>query len=104
MNLVAFALPVAAGLAALWLTGWFRQSALAPRMGHGPHARSSHDVPTPRGGGMAIVVTTLLALIVAGLFQLVSWRLVWGFVGAGGVGAGGGFSDDHRPLGAGWGV
>lgn len=102
MNLLAFALPVAAGLATLWLTGWFRQYALARRMVDVPNARSSHQAPTPRGGGMAIVLTTLVALIVAGLLQLLSWRLVWGLVGAGALAAGVGFADDHRPLARHW--
>lgn len=41
-------------------TAWLRGYALRRRLLDVPNARSSHSVPTPRGGGAAIVVTTCL--------------------------------------------
>ncbi|MDF9392246.1 glycosyltransferase family 4 protein [Methylococcus capsulatus] len=66
-----------------------------------PNARSSHRVPTPRGGGLAIV----LALMGGEVY----WRLVVGeFAGSIAILAGGvlvaavGFWDDHGHLSARW--
>ena len=41
-----------------------------------PNARSSHTRPTPRGGGLAIVVVSLLGLIVAWVFTP-TWPFSW---------------------------
>lgn len=45
-----------------------------------PNHRSSHSVPTPRGGGIAIVVLALFVYIAAGLSNpaSISWSLVGG--------------------------
>jgi Fuc2NAc and GlcNAc transferase len=52
-------------LAAL-ITGALRRHAIAARLLDIPNARSSHSVPTPRGGGIGIVATfTLLTLWLA---------------------------------------
>lgn len=40
----------------LVLTGGLRRYALARSLMDVPNARSSHSVPTPRGGGVAIVL------------------------------------------------
>ncbi len=42
-----------------------------------PNARSSHTQPTPRGGGLLIVIVTLLGLTIYGLSK--SRSLDWGF-------------------------
>lgn len=63
-----------------------------------PGDRRSHDVPTPRGGGIAIVVSLLVAVVV------LAWRHPGHIVllGAYALGmilvAGIGLMDDHRPL------
>lgn len=75
-------LPVVAGLS-LVLTGALRRYALARNLVDIPNARSSHSVPTPRGGGMAIVASFLLALPWLAVAGLASWRLVWALLGAG---------------------
>ncbi|HCL3956030.1 TPA: glycosyl transferase, partial [Pseudomonas aeruginosa] len=54
-----FWLPVVMGLS-LVLTGGLRRYALARSLMDVPNARSSHSVPTPRGGGVAIVMSFLL--------------------------------------------
>ena len=48
-------------LLVLLLTGWIRHYALANQVLDIPNQRSSHSVPTPRGGGLAIVIGFLSA-------------------------------------------
>jgi Fuc2NAc and GlcNAc transferase len=50
------------------LVGWVRAHALKRNIVDLPNQRSSHTVPTPRGGGIAIVITFLASL--AGLAWL----------------------------------
>lgn len=45
------------------LTGYMRYYALKKNIIDNPNERSSHTIPTPRGGGMSIVVTFLLVLV-----------------------------------------
>ena len=63
-----------------------------------PNTRSSHAVPTPRGGGISIVVVTLVALPILAAVGLVSWRTAVGMFGAGLTVAAIGFADDHRHV------
>jgi glycosyltransferase WbpL len=49
-------------IASMLLTGLIRRLALARGVLDVPNARSSHVRPTPRGGGLAIVVTVLCAI------------------------------------------
>lgn len=44
------------------LTGVLRFYAISKKVMDIPNARSSHTVPTPRGGGVAIVLTFLLVV------------------------------------------
>lgn len=77
------------------LTGEVRRYALQHRLIDTPQLRSSHTIPTPRGGGMAIAISFLLACIWFWLNGQLSSRLLLGFaVGGGGV-ALVGFWDDH---------
>lgn len=83
------------GLLGTWIA---RQYALRRDLIDHPGERRSHNVPTPRGGGLSIVIALLVAICV------VAWRdpqqivLIAGF----GLGlmlvAGVGMVDDHRPL------
>jgi len=52
-------------LVSCWLTGALRRYALRTQLLDLPNARSSHSRPTPRGGGLAIVVSFNLALLVS---------------------------------------
>ena len=52
---------VGAFLATLALTGWMRRVALRRGILDHPNERSSHSEPTPRGGGLAIVISSTLA-------------------------------------------
>ncbi|WP_296126598.1 glycosyltransferase family 4 protein [Pseudomonas sp. Ga0074129] len=94
-------LPVVAGVA-LFLTGALRRYALARSLMDIPNARSSHSVPTPRGGGVAIVVSFLLALPLLACMDLIAWPIAWALLGAGAGIAVLGFLDDHGHIAARW--
>ena len=63
-----FLLIIVGFLAAFSLTGYMRQYALKKNIIDNPNERSSHTMPTPRGGGVAVVISYLLSL--AGLIYL----------------------------------
>lgn len=84
------------------LTLVLRRYALARSLMDVPNERSSHSIPTPRGGGVAIVVAFALALLVlasAGLFEQAS---MVGILGGGLLVAVIGFADDHGHVAARW--
>jgi len=60
-----FGLWVSVFLLSFMLTGCYRGYALRKSLLDIPNDRSSHQVPTPRGGGIAIVVSLLLGMGVA---------------------------------------
>lgn len=83
-------------------TWGLRRYALATKLMDVPNARSSHSQPTPRGGGVAIVLVFLAALV---------WMLSAGSISGGwggamlGAGSGVallGFLDDHGHIAARW--
>jgi len=84
------------------LTGVLRRYALARSLMDIPNSRSSHSVPTPRGGGVAIVLSFLLAAPLAAILGAVSTANLWAIFGAGGVVALIGFLDDHGHVAARW--
>lgn len=86
----------------LLMTGALRRYALARSLMDIPNARSSHSVPTPRGGGVAIVVSFLLAVPLIANMGLVAWSLAWALLGAGTGIAVLGFLDDHGHIAARW--
>lgn len=92
----------AVALAAFVLTALIRRYAMARSLMDVPNARSSHSVPTPRGGGVAIVCAFLLAL--AGLWSVgqVASADVIALGGAGLLVAVVGFIDDHQHIPARW--
>lgn len=63
-----------------------------------PGRRSSHSIPTPRGGGLAILVTLLALLMYAGLTDVMLWREACALALPASAVAAIGFVDDHRPL------
>ncbi|MFJ7315178.1 glycosyltransferase family 4 protein [Pseudomonas sp. NPDC098747] len=89
-------------VASLMLTYALRQYALANSLIDIPNSRSSHSIPTPRGGGVAIVVSFLIALPVSYKLQLVDFPTMIGLCGAGGLVAMLGFADDHGHIAARW--
>ncbi|TWC21859.1 Fuc2NAc and GlcNAc transferase [Pseudomonas sp. SJZ085] len=94
-------IPLAAVLS-LFLTGALRKYALARSIIDIPNTRSSHTVPTPRGGGVAIVISFLLALPVLAVTGSMGWAAMWAMLGAGSGIAILGFLDDHGHIAARW--
>ncbi|MCJ0824744.1 glycosyltransferase family 4 protein [Luteimonas sp. 50] len=89
------ALHFAIGLAGTWLArGYAMRHALIDQ----PGERRSHDTPTPRGGGIAIVASLLLALAWLALSDAgpapLHVAIGIGLVLVAGIG----WIDDHRPL------
>jgi len=78
----------------------FRRYAIARSLVDVPNQRSSHTVATPRGGGVAIVISFLLALPMAYTIGLISFDLMVGSLGASGLIAAIGFLDDHGHIAA----
>ncbi|MEX2110707.1 MAG: glycosyltransferase family 4 protein [Gemmatimonadaceae bacterium] len=85
-----------------WLTGRFRRYALAQRLLDLPNARSSHDIATPRGGGVAITSTMVVGLLATGVIGIISWSNVLGLAGGGALVAWIGFRDDKRHIAPQW--
>jgi Fuc2NAc and GlcNAc transferase len=92
----------AVAVVSLTLTAVLRRYALARSIVDIPNARSSHSVPTPRGGGVAIVIAFLLALPFLAWAQLATMPLLIAIGGAGGLIAIIGFIDDHGHIAARW--
>jgi Fuc2NAc and GlcNAc transferase len=84
------------------LTGILRRYAIAKNLFDIPNARSSHAVATPRGGGVAIVIVFLLALLLLHRTDFLSAPLLFAFMGSGTVVAITGFWDDHQHIAARW--
>lgn len=84
------------------LTGLLRRYALATRLLDMPNARSSHNSPTPRGGGLSIVLVFLLGLPVLSGMGVLTQEAMWAIFGAGASVALMGFLDDHGHIPAGW--
>ncbi|HEX8592557.1 MAG TPA: glycosyltransferase family 4 protein [Pseudomonas sp.] len=93
---------VLAVLLSLILTAVLRRYALAQSLMDVPNSRSSHSIPTPRGGGVAIVVTFLLALVLLGIQHRVPIAELLAVGGAGALVAVIGFMDDHGHIAARW--
>jgi Fuc2NAc and GlcNAc transferase len=83
---------------ALLLTGIMRRLALARGLLDVPNARSSHSVPTPRGGGVAIVVASMAACLALEARGLLDAPLTLALLGGGGAVAVIGFIDDRRSV------
>ena len=67
-----------------------------------PNERSSHSIPTPTGGGMAVVVSFIVFLLAAGLVFEVAADEVFILALTGVVLAIVGYIDDHRHIPAQW--
>ena len=89
---------IGALIASAALTGLVRRYALRGGLVDKPNQRSSHERPTPRGGGLSIVVTFIALLaflqLVTEMPKQVFFSLLMGGVLVGGIG----FIDDHRHI------
>lgn len=94
---------VSLAVMAWFLTALLRRYALARSLLDVPNARSSHSLPTPRGGGVAIVVAFLAGLCLAFFAGLgIAAELFYALLGAGLGIALLGFLDDHGHIAARW--
>ncbi|QIL20593.1 glycosyltransferase family 4 protein [Thermomonas sp. HDW16] len=94
--LLASAFVLAASVSALG-SAWAIAHAHRNDLFDQPGERRSHDTPTPRGGGVGIVVATLATMLIViwtGLTSASWWWAAGGLV----LVAATGWWDDHRPL------
>ncbi|PHX42758.1 glycosyl transferase [Pseudomonas sp. NZIPFR-PS5] len=93
---------VAAGVLSFALTHVLRRYALHKSLLDIPNGRSSHTIPTPRGGGVAIVISYLVALVWMLCAGLIGRDPFLAMFGAGALIAALGFLDDHGHIAARW--
>lgn len=89
-------------LVSFLLTAVFRSYALKKNILDVPNERSSHCLPTPRGGGVAIVITFMILLIYAYLIRALPFTHFISFSVVGFFVAAIGFMDDRHNLPARW--
>lgn len=89
-------------LVSFLLTAFFRSYALKKNILDVPNERSSHYLPTPRGGGVAIVITFIVFLTYAYIVRAVSLKYFICFSLVGLFVAVIGFIDDKNNLSARW--
>jgi Fuc2NAc and GlcNAc transferase len=83
------------------LTGVFRRLALKYSLIDHPNQRSSHEVPTPRGGGISVILSFFFGTVFLWWQGLLSASIVWPVIACAGLVALVGLLDDHRHLSAG---
>jgi Fuc2NAc and GlcNAc transferase len=92
-----------AGFSTSWLlTVVMRRYALGADLIDVPNFRSSHDMPTPRGGGVAIAVSFLMLVAGLGVAGKIESSLCLAILGSGALVATLGFVDDRDHLPARW--
>ncbi|WP_176507356.1 MraY family glycosyltransferase [Pseudomonas urethralis] len=89
-------------IVSLVMTAALRRYALARSVIDVPNARSSHTVPTPRGGGVAIVMSFLLAIVALTMTGAEHISTLVALGGGGALIAIIGFMDDHGHIAARW--
>lgn len=89
-------------LSAILLTGGLRMYAIKKNVIDVPNSRSSHSVPTPRGGGVSIVICFLGGLAYLAYNEVLSVNLLILFFVAGALVALIGWLDDHGHVNARW--
>ncbi|WP_374697516.1 glycosyltransferase family 4 protein [Alcaligenes nematophilus] len=89
-------------LMAYFLTWMVRKYAIQRNVIDVPNARSSHTRPTPRGGGVAFVVTFLLLGLVSAVLLPFNSDTATALLGSGVLIALVGFMDDHGHIPARW--
>ena len=85
-------------ICAFFLTGLFRLIALRVSIVDVPNHRSSHEVPTPRGGGIAITCTFFIGSFILALFNLIEGGQFLLLLCCSSAIAVVGFIDDCRPV------
>lgn len=98
MNNWIWVIAIAVAIVAVAVTGWVRRQALARHWLDLPTARSSHHSPTPRGGGLAIVIATTAGFAALRIVDAMEPRLLVALLGGGLAVAWIGFRDDRKPV------
>lgn len=101
MSTAGWVIALAAALLAAAITGWVRRQALQRLWLDVPNARSSHAAPTPRGGGLGIVVASLAGFAALWAVGVVERNLCVALSGGGVAVAWIGWRDDRKPVAAG---
>ena len=89
-----------ASIAAFILVGLSRHYALRNALLDIPNERSSHTVPTPRGGGIGIAVVCLAAVAWCTIRGALPFQFAMAVLVGGGIVAAVGWIDDHRDIAA----
>jgi Fuc2NAc and GlcNAc transferase len=89
---------ICAVVVAAALTGWMRRVALSSGLIDRPNERSSHVQPTPRGGGISIVVTSAAAAVFLWMSGTIDWALLAAILVGGVAIAYVGFRDDRQSV------
>lgn len=89
-----------AGIVALSgaITGWVRYVARKHGMMDLPNTRSSHSIPTPRGGGLAIVLSSMIGIATLAFLGVIDLRLALALLIGGVPVAVVGFLDDRSSV------
>jgi Fuc2NAc and GlcNAc transferase len=93
-----FLLLILAFLGCYFFTGFLRRYALANQLVDHPNSRSSHRVPTPRGGGVAIVLSLTAVMAALTFTGWISCKEMFGIGGAGLLVATIGWMDDKHHV------
>ncbi|WJV24873.1 MULTISPECIES: MraY family glycosyltransferase [Pseudomonas] len=88
--------------ASFCLTALLRYYSLSRNIMDIPNERSSHSIPTPRGGGVSIVMTFLGSLVVMRCLGWIDLPFFLAVAGSGLLVAIVGFMDDHGHVAARW--
>lgn len=99
---VSLFVAVAAAALSFMGTGLLRRYALSRGVLDVPNARSSHSIPTPRGGGVAIVGAFLAGTALFWALRRIHTPHPVALLGAGAIVAVVGFIDDHNHIAARW--
>lgn len=99
---MAFWIAIISIASSILFTGLLRRYALQRNVLDIPNSRSSHSVPTPRGGGLAIVLGFLISLGLMRSFDLIDNTFFLASFLAGITVAALGFLDDHGHIPARW--
>jgi Fuc2NAc and GlcNAc transferase len=100
MNILPLVFSV--GIASCFMTLLLRHYALKRSLIDIPNDRSSHILPTPRGGGVAIVICFFVALLLLAQIGFIERSACFGLLGSGALVALIGFADDHGHIAARW--
>lgn len=96
--MIVITILITAFVAAFLLTGSARRYALRANLLDIPNTRSSHDLPTPRGGGLAVVMVVLAGLLVLGWWGWLSMPALLALWGGGAAVAVVGWLDDRADV------